>query len=529
MPVADVLVVGSGIAGLLAAIKIGEHFPSRKICVITKNEAAESNTQYAQGGISVVTDFLNDSFDSHIKDTLIAGDGLCDEEVVRFVVAQAYDRLEELIAYGVKFDRDSEGRLSLAKEGGHHRNRIVHCKDATGASVSSVLLQKLATLPNVTLLTNQIVIDLITRQPTAWHSRAGTSCHGVTLLDCASSKVSNIFSRTTILATGGLGQVYETTTNPLVATGDGIAMAWRAGAEVSNMEFIQFHPTALTSFGSNPCFLISEAVRGHGAHLINQLGERFMFKYHPDGELACRDVVARAIAMEMNVSGDSEVYLDCAHIAHHLPDKFPTIYQKCVSLGLDLYLEPIPVAPAAHYVCGGVDVDMEGRTTIENLYACGECANTGLHGANRLASNSLLEAMVFAHSCYQDIARRLDNIPLRIESLEVKTSQPLQAAERTLVLQTRASLRKLMTEQVGIIRSEKGLQLTKTCLAELSKLISKLATGIVDFDLQELRNIIDVAQLIVDQSLKRQQNCGAYFNIDHEVHSHFPLERVVQD
>lgn len=528
MPIVDVLVVGSGIAGLSAAIKIAKQFSSRKICIVTKDTAAESNTQYAQGGISVVVDLLNDSLDSHIRDTMNAGDGLCDESVVRFVVEQAHDRLAELIAYGVEFDRDSMGQLALAREGGHHENRIVHCKDATGANVSSALLSKLAALPNVTLLTNHIAIDLITRQSANWHSKCGTCCHGATVLDRASGTVSSFFSRATILATGGAGQVYNITTNPLVATGDGIAIAWRAGAEVTNMEFIQFHPTALASFDTNPCFLISEAVRGYGAHLINSFGERFMFRYHPEGELACRDIVARAIAMEMNTSGQNEVYIDCTHIASDFPDKFPNIYQKCKIVGLDLNFNPIPVVPAAHYLCGGIKVDVDGKTTIENLYACGECANTGLHGANRLASNSLLEAMVFAHACHSDITRRLDQIPVRVESLDVKSSQPLQEAERELVAQTRASLRKLMSEQVGIIRSNKGLKLTKNCLSEISKLISNIASESIDSEVLELRNIIDVSQLIVEQSLQREENRGAHFNIDHEMQNYQPLKPYEQ-
>ncbi|MFZ6012696.1 MAG: L-aspartate oxidase, partial [Bacteroidota bacterium] len=461
--------------------------------------------------------------------TLEAGGGLCKEEVVRFVVEQAQDRLGDLISYGVEFDRDKNGRFSLGKEGGHRHKRIVHCKDATGAGVSAALLSNVASLPNITLLTNHAVLDLITSPSATLDNNGANCCRGAIVLNLINGTVSNFFARVTILATGGVGQLYSVTTNPCVATGDGIAIARRAGAKVSNMEFIQFHPTALASFDTDPCFLISEAVRGQGAHLVTESGERFMFKYHQDGELACRDIVARAIATEISASNGTGVFLDCAPIATDFQDKFPAIFEKCMSVGIDVYFNPIPVLPAAHYLCGGIDADINSRTTIENLYACGECANTGLHGANRLASNSLLEAMVFAHACYLDIAMRLDHIPLRVEALEVKTSQPLQDEERALVSETRASLRKLMTEQVGIIRSKKGLNLTKNCLADLGKLVDNLTMTIVNADLQELKNIIEVAQLIVDHSLQRKENCGAYFNIDLAINHRFPLKRALQD
>lgn len=528
MPAVDVLIVGSGISGLSAAIKIAKQFPDREICIVTKDAATESNTQYAQGGISVVVDLLNDSAEAHIQDTMYAGDGLCDEKIVKFVVEQAPDRLSELIDYGVEFDRDSLGRLSLAREGGHRKNRIVHCKDATGVTISTVLLSMVSALPNIKVLTNHIALDLITKQAVL-HSEAETCCRGATVLDRVSGVISNFFSRVTILATGGVGQLYHITTNPLVATGDGIAIASGAGAEVSNMEFIQFHPTALASFDINPCFLISEAVRGHGAHLINSLGERFMFRYHPDGELACRDIVSRAIAMEMTRVGSNEVLLDCTHIASDFPDKFPNIYQKCKDTGLDLNFRSIPVAPAAHYVCGGINVDKNGRTTIENLYACGECAHTGLHGANRLASNSLLEAMVFAHACYEDIAKRLDQIPLKVESVDVKTAQVLQDKEMDLVSDTREKIRKIMTEQVGIVRSRNGLISAKHCLSDLSERINYLTTTVVNFDLQELKNMISVAQLIVDQSLQRKMNCGVFFNTDLTIPDCSPLSKALQE
>lgn len=511
--VVDVLVVGSGIAGLSAAIKIGEHFPDRKVCILTKSAAAESNTQYAQGGISVVTDHTTDSLDSHIRDTLRAGDGLCNERIVRHVVNQASDRLADLLSYGVDFDRDRRGKLSLGREGGHQHNRIVHCKDSTGSSISSALLKKVGSLENISLLTNYAVIDLITTRSTAGDTVK--TCEGAIVLDRYTGTVTKFTARVTILATGGLGQLYNITTNPLIATGDGIALAWRAGARVSNMEFIQFHPTALASGDSNPRFLISEAVRGRGALLINELGERFMFNYHPDGELACRDIVARAIATEISASESKQVYLDCADIAQSFPKEFPTIYEKCISLGLELSFDPIPVVPAAHYLCGGIEVNFNSRTTINNLYACGECSNTGLHGANRLASNSLLEAIVFAHSCYLDIIKRLDSIDIQPLSLDTNGVSASYPGANEWITETRMALRKLMTDYVGIVRSNSGLRTAWNYLSEMNNNVARRwRDEHINPALCELRNMVGVASLIVAQSNSRKENRGAFFNVD---------------
>lgn len=515
MPVADVLVVGSGIAGLSAAIKIAKRFPDRNVCVLTKSAAADSNTQYAQGGISVVADRVNDSLESHIEDTIRAGDGLCNEEVVRMVVSQASERLQDLISYGVRFDRDRDGSLSLGREGGHQHKRIVHCKDATGAGISAALLAQLTTLRNISLLTNHIVIDLLTDE---------NVCHGVLAIDRTTGKLEKFVARATILATGGVGQLYSVTTNPHVATGDGIAVAARAGAKISSMEFIQFHPTALSYPGTNPCFLISEAVRGHGAHLINDLGERFMFKYHPEGELACRDIVARAIATEIQSGDRNEVFLDCTDIAHEFPDKFPNIYQKCSALGLDLYFNPIPVVPAAHYLCGGIEVDLNSKTSIENLYACGECANTGLHGANRLASNSLLEAMVFAHTCYLDIAQRLDKLPIHAPFLDKWDNWIIDPCNSALFDDLKEEIQELMTESVGIVRSNAGLRYASEKLLAMKKELEDPQTNAPCREWYELRNMLDVAILIVDQSLHRTENRGGYYNVDREINSQKDLD-----
>jgi L-aspartate oxidase len=461
----------------------------------------------------VVTDCASDSLDSHVGDTLLAGDGLCDERVVKFVVNQARERLADLVTYGVNFDRDSEGKLLLGREGGHQHHRIVHCKDSTGSSISSALLKKIESLTNIVLLTNHVVVDLITTRLTG---EPLNTCQGAIVLDLETGTVTKYIARVTILATGGIGQLYSITTNPLIATGDGIALAWRAGAKVSKMEFIQFHPTALASF-DNPHFLISEAVRGYGAHLINELGERFMFRYHPDGELACRDVVARAIATEISMGQSKEVYLDCTHIAHSFRNEFPTIYGKCLSLGLDLFFNPIPVVPAAHYLCGGIEVDLNSRTTIENLYACGECSNTGLHGANRLASNSLLEAVVFANSCYLDVAKRLDRININPLLYDTHWVFAYNQERNRWMNETRTALKELMTDNVGIVRSNRGLTVAWSWLSEINRTVSRYwRDEFVDPELCELRNMIDVASLIVAQSIARKENRGGFFNVDLE-------------
>ena len=355
----DVLIVGSGIAGLSVAIKVAERFPRRQILLITKQESAESNTRYAQGGIAVVTDFVNDSFKDHIADTLLAGDGLCDVTVVRHVVQEAPERLRELMAVGASFDRLPSGNLMLGREGGHRANRIIHSQDATGLNISTALLEKAKTFSNISLLSHHVAVDLIMDEG----ATEVPSCKGAMVLDLEENKVERYQASFTVMATGGAGQLYRTTTNPLIATGDGIAMAFRAGARVSNMEFVQFHPTALYDPGTSPAFLVSEAVRGQGAYLRNVSGKRFMFEYHSDGELACRDVVSRAMASEILASGIPYVYLDCTHIpSGELLSHFPNIYQTCLAKGIDITKEYIPVDPAAHYLCGGIDVDLNSMT-----------------------------------------------------------------------------------------------------------------------------------------------------------------------
>ena len=509
MPKTDVLVIGSGIAGLSVAIKVAERFPDRQCLVITKHESAESNTRYAQGGIAVVSDFVNDSFEDHIADTLNAGDGLCDPAVVSHVVYQAPARLQELMEMGAAFDRDASGELLLGREGGHKANRIIHYQDVTGLNISTALLEKVKSLPNIVLLSHHAALDLLVTDD------AGPTCYGAYVMNLETNTFEKYTAAVTVLATGGIGQLYSTTTNPLIATGDGIAMAGRAGARISNMEFVQFHPTAFYDPHATPAFLISEAVRGQGAYLRNSAGERFMFRYHIDGELACRDVVSRAIGSEIEGSREPFVYLDCRHLSREmLLHHFPNIYTRCMDKGIDMARDFIPVAPAAHYLCGGIDVDLRSRTSIANLYACGECSNTGLHGANRLASNSLLEATVFAHNCFEDIATLLDNIAVPHDST-IPADQYAPVVDSTRVAQMKRSLQQLMANYAGIVRCTNGL---RHALDELRRMKEQIATNQPAFVLStswhELRNMITCGELVVSQSLARNNNKGGFYSKD---------------
>ncbi len=514
----DFLIIGSGIAGLTYALKVANHLPKAKITIITKANESESNTKYAQGGVAVALDQLFDSFEKHIKDTLIAGDGLCKKEVVEFVIKEGPERIKELINWGAKFDKETSGKYNLGKEGGHTANRIVHHKDCTGLEMERTLLKKIHQLPNITILSHYFAIDLITEHhlDLKRKNKNNINCFGIYALNILNNKIIKIISKISLLATGGSGQVYLNTTNPIIASGDGLAMAHRAGAKVKNMEFVQFHPTALYHPGESPSFLISEAVRGFGGMLKTQSSNLFMHKYDSRQELASRDIVARAIDTELKISGDDFVYLDCRQLnKKKFLQHFPNIYEKCKSIGIDVFEKMIPVVPAAHYQCGGIEVNKYGQTNIKNLYACGECAYTGLHGANRLASNSLLEALVYAHHCYLssiDLYPKLNfNKPIPDWNAE-GTSEP---REKIFITHNKKLVQQTMNDFVGIVRSNQGLKHASKRIKLLNYETKVLYNStILSPQLCELRNLTTVAKLTIEQSIKRKKNKGAFFNID---------------
>ncbi len=534
----DFLVIGSGIAGLTYALKVAEDCPDKKVTVITKTQSDETNTKYAQGGIAGVMDFDKDSFDKHIEDTLIAGDGLCNSEVVEIVVREGVERIKEIIEWGANFDRDKDGDYALGREGGHSEFRILHHKDVTGKEMERALLEAIRLKPNINLLSHCFVLDIITQHHLGFlitKSTPDIECYGVYLLNLNTNKIEKILSSTTLLATGGNGQVYRTTTNPAIATGDGVAMVYRAKGRIENMEFIQFHPTALYEPGvRGHSFLITEAVRGDGGILRNHNDEAFMERYDERKDLAPRDIVARAIDNEMKINGTEHVYLDCRHfIKEKFIEHFPNIYDKCLSIGIDITKEMIPVAPAAHYSCGGIKTDEWARTSIKNLYAAGECASTGLHGANRLASNSLLEAMVFAHRAYKhsvqivkvaQIADDLEgNSKKKLDVTQVpgwRTEGTNAPKEMILITQSVKELKLLMSDYVGIVRNNERLQRAMKRLdllyEETEALYEKTA---VSPQLCELRNMITVAYLIVKCAEFRHESRGLHFNTDYPAKS----------
>ncbi len=516
----DFLVIGSGIAGLTYSLKVARQFPDKKVVVITKTNADETNTKYAQGGVAGVWDEVNDSFDKHIVDTLIAGDGLCNRKVVEIVVKEGPERIKEIIGYGAMFDKDDKGEYTLGKEGGHSENRILHHKDITGKEMERALLEEMRKAGNIEMINHCFVVDIITQHHLGYLVTKSTSdiiCYGVYALNRQTNEIETILSKITLLATGGNGQVYRSTTNPIIATGDGIGMVYRAKGRIENMEFIQFHPTALYEPGVSPSFLITEAVRGDGGILRNKIGEAFMEKYDPRKDLAPRDIVARAIDNEMKKGGTEHVYLDCRHMdkekfIHH----FPNIYEKCLQIGIDVMKQMIPVAPAAHYSCGGIKTDEWGRTSILNLYACGECASTGLHGANRLASNSLLEAMVFAHRCYLDVIDRIENIRIHDGIPDWDTKGTTEPREMILITQSLKELQLIMSDYVGIVRTDVRLQRAMKRLDLLHDETEQLyETTKASPQLCELRNLITVGYLIVKGAQFRQESRGLHYNTDH--------------
>jgi L-aspartate oxidase len=517
----DFLVVGSGIAGLTYALKVARHFPDKKVTVITKTQTDETNTKYAQGGIAGVWDNEKDSFAKHIEDTLIAGDGLCNEKVVEIVVKEGVDRIRELIEWGAEFDKDASGEYALGKEGGHSEYRILHHKDVTGKEMERALVEAASKQPNITIIKHCFVLDLITQHHLGYlvtKATPDTECYGVYALNLQTNHIEKITARLTLLATGGNGQIYRTTTNPSIATGDGVSMVHRAKGRIENMEFIQFHPTALYEPGvGGQAFLITEAVRGDGGILRNKMGEAFMERYDARKDLAPRDIVARAIDSEMKITGTEHVYLDCRHMdkekfLHH----FPNIYEKCLSVGVDVAKQMIPVAPAAHYSCGGIKTDEWAHTSIRNLYAAGECASTGLHGANRLASNSLLEAMVFGHRAYLDSVTKIDEVAFKENVPDWRADGTSKPKEMILITQSLKELQLLMSDYVGIVRTNTRLERAMKRLDLLWEETEQLYQATtVSPQLCELRNMITVAYLVVKCAQLRHESRGLHFNTDY--------------
>ncbi|HNW50636.1 MAG TPA: L-aspartate oxidase [Prolixibacteraceae bacterium] len=508
----DFLIIGSGLAGLSMAIKAAEY---GKVIIATKAGLNDSNTVYAQGGIAAVID-VDDDFEKHINDTLVAGAGICDEEVVRKVVTNAPALIDELIRWGAKFDKTKDGEFDLAREGGHSEHRILHHKDNTGFEIQRALSEKIKNNPNITVLENHFSVELITQHhlgKIVKRHHTDTECYGAYVLDLETGKVKTILSKFTCLATGGAGNLYLNTTNPVTATGDGIAMMYRAKGIIDNMEFVQFHPTALYNPGEHPDFLISEALRGFGAILKTVDGKEFMQNYDERGCLAPRDIVARAIDNEIKTRGDDYVLLDCTHLdKESLIDHFPNIYQKCLSLNIDITKRPIPVIPAAHYLCGGIKVDLNARTSIRNLYAAGETTCTGLHGANRLASNSLLEALVYADLAIKDAVHFIGNVEINEAVPDWNDEGTSHPEEMILITQSLKEVQQIMSVYVGIVRSEVRLKRAYDRLwtiyneTEALYKASKLSKPLC-----ELRNLINVGYLVIKHAYARKESIGLHY------------------
>lgn len=516
----DFLVIGSGIAGLTFALKIARRFPELSVTIITKAAEEETNTKYAQGGIAAVWDFTLDSYEKHISDTLDAGDGLCHRDVVEMVVREGPDRVREIIRWGAEFDRDASGEYLLGREGGHSEYRVLHHQDITGKEIEKTLIESVAGIPNVTVLPHHFVIDILTQHHlgrTVTRHTPDITCFGAYVLNKKTMDIEQWTARITVMASGGTGQVYTNTTNPLIATGDGIAMVYRAKGRIADMEFVQFHPTALYQPGVSPSFLITEALRGAGAILRNRGGESFMKKYDPRESLAPRDIAARAIDKEMKLHGDDFVYLDCTGIPEkEIQAHFPHIDAQCRSIGIHMEKDFIPVTPAAHYMCGGIRVDIKGRSSIQNLYACGECSCTGLHGANRLASNSLLEALVFADIIYEDASLKITSTTFRGDIPEWNAGGTNSPREMVLITQSLRELKEIMTNYVGIVRSDTRLARAMVRLNLLYEETEKMYDSTtISPQLCELRNLITIGFLITRGAATRKESRGLHYTTDY--------------
>lgn len=512
----DFLVIGSGIAGLTFALEASRY---GKVTIVTKSKIDDTNTSFAQGGIAAVFS-EPDNFEKHINDTLVAGGGICNEEVVRMVVQEAPERIRDLISLGVDFDRKEDGSYDLAREGGHTEHRILHHKDKTGQSIQKTLTERVRNEKNIEILEYHFAIEILTQHHLGEVVKRGypdIKCYGAYVADLVNQNVITILSKVTVVATGGIGNVYLTTTNPEVATGDGVAMVYRAKGTIENMEFIQFHPTSLYDPGRRPSFLITEALRGFGAVLKNMSGEKFMKRYDSRESLAPRDIVVRAIDNEMKMWGDDHVWLDCTHLnAEKLKDHFPNVYEHCLERGIDITRDMIPVVPCAHYSCGGIKVDMDGQSSIDRLYAIGEASSTGLHGANRLASNSLIEAAVYAHRAALHSGQRAGKIEYMEEVPEWDYKGTTHLEEMVLITQSQKEVQMIMSNYVGIVRSdirlERAMKRLDILYEETEALYKK---SLISQKICELRNLINVGYVIIKMAKNRHESVGLHYSIDY--------------
>jgi L-aspartate oxidase len=513
----DFLVIGSGIAGMSFALKVAS---KGSVALIAKTSLEEANTYFAQGGIASVTNLLRDNFEKHIEDTMIAGDWLSRREAVEKVVRNAPRQISELISWGVDFDKDDKGDFDLHREGGHSEFRILHHKDSTGAEIQASLIRAVRKHHGITVFENHFAIEILTQHhlgATVTRQTPDIACYGAYILDLGSRRIDTFLSRITLMATGGIGAVYQTTTNPLVATGDGIAMVYRAKGTVRDMEFVQFHPTALYHEGDRPSFLITEAMRGYGAVLRTRDGKEFMHKYDERLSLAPRDIVARAIDNEMKLRGDDYVCLDVSHKdAQATKAHFPSIYKRCLEIGVDITKDYIPVAPAAHYLCGGIWVDLNGCTSIRRLYAAGECSCTGLHGGNRLASNSLIEAVVYADAAARHSLPLLKGLDWREDIPAWNDEGVGDSEEMVLITQSAKEVGQIMSTYVGIVRSDLRLRRAWQRLdinyLETEDLFKR---SVASKDICELRNMINVGYLIMRQAIDRKESRGLHYTLDY--------------
>ena len=512
----DFLIIGSGIAGLTFALKAARY---GKVTIVTKSAIDDSNTRYAQGGIAAVFS-EPDNFEKHIRDTLIAGDGICNEEVVRLVVQEAPARIQELIDLGVPFDKKKDGSYDLAREGGHTEPRILHAKDKTGKAIEETLIDKVRNHQNIEIFEHYFAIEILTQHHLGIElkkSYPGIKCYGAYVADLINKKVYTFLAKVTVMATGGLGNAYLTTTNPEIATGDGVAMVYRAKGTIENMEFIQFHPTSLYDPEKKPSFLITEALRGYGAVLKNIAGEKFMNRYDGRGSLAPRDIVARAIDNELKIWGEDHVWLDCTHLnPDGLREHFPNVYEHCLQRGIDITKDMIPVVPCAHYSCGGIKVDVNGQSNIDRLYALGEVSSTGLHGANRLASNSLVEAVVYSHRAVMHAEKRIHGLEFeeKVPDWDYKGTTHLE--EMVLITQSLKEVQMIMSNYVGIVRSDLRLERAMVRLEILFKETESLyKRSLISKQICELRNLINVGYLIIKMAMNRKESIGLHYSIDY--------------